>query len=122
MVRLEVGEVVRRPLIGIDTATYRTTRQYVAAAGQLLGVRAARIAQLERSTQLADSTTTAVLTELRRSKVTAAANEADFQKLVESTRALGKPPAPPLLLDPHFYQGTLAGAVAAVLLKLFVFH
>jgi hypothetical protein len=121
VVRLEVGEVVRRPLIGIDTATYRSTRQYVAAAGQLLGVRAARIAQLERSTQLADSTTAAVLTELRRSKATAAANEADFQKL--ATRAvLGKPPAPPLLLDSHFYQGTLAGAVAAVLLKLFVFH
>jgi hypothetical protein len=123
VVRLEVGEVVRRPMIGLDTATYRSTRLYVAGASQLLNVRAERIATLERSNLLADSTAAAALAELRRYQATAAANEADFQKLATSTRAvLGKPPAPPLLLDPHFYQGTLASAVAAVLLKLFVFH
>jgi hypothetical protein len=123
VVRLEVGDVAQRPLIGLDTAAYRNTRQYVAAASQLLNVRAERIVTLERSNLLADSTTAAARAELRRYQATAAANEADFQKLAAATRAaLGKPPAPPLLLDPHFYQGTLAGAVATVLLKLFVFH
>lgn len=123
VVHLETGDVARQPLIGLDTATYGGTRRYVAAAGQLLLVRADRIAQLERAGRVADSTTTAALTELRRYQATAATNEAAFKKLATATnRALGKPPAPPLLLDPHFYQGTLAGVVGAVLLKLFVFH
>jgi len=123
VVRLNVGDVAQQPLIGLDTATYGGTRRYVASAGQLLLVRADRIAQLERSNRLADSTTTAVVTELRRCQATAAANDADFKKLAAATnRALGKPPAPPLLLDSHTYKGVGAGVVLAVLLKVFVFH
>jgi hypothetical protein len=121
--QLSTGDVVRGSLIGIDTATYRSTRQYVAAAGQLLNVRASRIALLERDAWLVDSVRTAYDAELRRCRATATANEADFQKLATTTRmALGKPPAPLLLLDPHFYQGTLAGAGVLALLKLLIFH
>jgi hypothetical protein len=121
--QLRAGDVVRGPLIGIDTATYRSTRQYVAAAGQLLDVRAQRIATLERSNLLADSTTATALAELRRCRAGAAATEADYERMRQAARvALASPPRPPLLFDSHFYQGTAVGVVAALLLKVFVFH
>jgi hypothetical protein len=123
VVRLEVGDVARRPLIGLDTAAYRNTRQYVAAASQLLLVRADRIRTLERGAQLSDSVQAAYADELRRCRAGAAATTADYDRMRQAARvALASPPRPPLLLDSHFYQGTLAGAVAAGLLKLFVFH
>jgi len=123
VVQLATGDVVRQPLVGLDTATYRHTRQYVAAAGQLLLVRADRIAQLERSGRLCDSLATATAAEVRRQRATAAGSEADFQKLAaQAQRALATPPRPPLLLDGHTYKGVGAGAVLAVLLKVFIFH
>ena len=123
VVRLEVGDVARRPLIGLDTAAYRSTRQYVAAASQLLLVRADRITALERGARLSDSVQAAYADELRRCRAGAAATEASYQHMRQAARvALASPPRPPLLLDAHFYQGTLAGAVTTVLLKLFVFH
>jgi hypothetical protein len=123
VVRLEVGDVARRPLIGLDTATYRHTRQYVAAASQLLLVRADRITALERGAQLSDSVQAAYADELRRCRAGAAATTADYDRMRQAARvALASPPRPPLLLDSHFYQGTLAGAAAAMLLKVFIFH
>ena len=123
VVRLEVGDVARQPLIGLDTATYANTRQYVAAAGQLLLVRADRIAQLERSGRLADSVQVAYAAELRRCQAGRLASEADVAKLSEASRSLlASPPRPPWLLDSRTYKAGAAGTVLGVLLKVFVFH
>jgi hypothetical protein len=123
VVRLEVGDVAKRPLIGIDTATYRSTRQYVAAAGQLLLVRADRITALERGAKLSDSVRTAYADELRRCRAGASATSADYERMRQAARvALASPPRPPLLLDGHTYKGVGLGGVLAVLLKVFVFH
>lgn len=48
VVRLEVSDVARCPLIGLGTATCRSPRQCVAAANQLLLVRADRSTALTR--------------------------------------------------------------------------
>ena len=123
VVRLETGDIARQPLIGLDTATYGGTRRYVAAAGQLLLVRADRIAQLERSGRLADSVQVAYAAELRRCQAGRAATEADYERMRAAARvALASPPRPPWLLDSHTYKGVGAGAVLAVLLKVFIFH
>jgi len=123
VVQLAAGDVAQQPLVGLDTATYRHTRQYVAAAGQLLLVRADRIAELERSGRLCDSLATAASAELRRQRATASANEADFQRLAaQANRALATPPRPPLLLDGHTYKGAVLGGVGLLLLKLFISH
>ncbi|MDO7888247.1 hypothetical protein [Hymenobacter cheonanensis] len=123
VVRLDSGTVVRQRLVGIDTATYRSTRQYVATAGQLLLVRADRIAQLERDASLRDSVQTAYATELRRSQASQAATEADYQRMRAAARvALASPPRPPWLLDSRTYKAGAAGTVLGVLLKVFVFH
>jgi len=123
VVQLAAGDVVHQPLVGLDTATYRHTRQYVAAACQLLLVRADRIAQLERSGRLCDSLATAASAELRRQRATVASSEADFQKLAgQASQALATRPQPPLLLDSQTYKGAALGAVAVVLVKLFIFH
>jgi hypothetical protein len=125
--RLKPGDVVRHHLVGLDTARYRSTMNYVAGAKQLLGVRAERITELERAKQLADSTAAVAAAEVRRCRQQAEAGEAEFQALLTEARTLaGKPPALPLLLDGHFYKGVATGggaaAVVAVLLKVFVFH
>lgn len=123
MVRLAVGDVAQRPLIGLDTATYRSTRQYVAAASQLLLVRADRIAALERGARLSDSVKTAYAAELRRCRAGAAATEADYERMRQAARVvLASPPRPPLLLDAHFYQGTALGAVAALVIRALLLH
>jgi hypothetical protein len=123
VVRLEIGDVAQRPLIGLDTATYRSTRQYVASAGQLLLVRADRIAQLERNGRLADSLQVAYAYELRRCQAGRAASDADYERMRAATRvALASPPRPPWLLDSHTYKGVGAGVVLAALLKAFVFN
>jgi len=123
VVRLEVGDVARQPLIGLDTATYANTRQYVAAAGQLLLVRADRIAQLERSGRLADSVQVAYAAELRRCQASQAATDADYDRMRAAARvALASPPRPPWLLDGRTYKAGAVGTVLGVLLKVFVFH
>jgi hypothetical protein len=123
VVRLEVGDVAKRPLIGIDTATYRSTRQYVAAAGQLLLVRADRITALERGAKLSDSVRTAYADELRRCRAGAASTSADYDRMRQAARvALASPPRPPLLLDGHFYQGTALGAVAVMVITALLRH
>jgi hypothetical protein len=123
VVRLEVGDVAQRPLIGLDTAAYRNTRQYVAAASQLLLVRADRITALERGAQLNDSVQATYAAELRRCRAGAAATEANYDRLRQAARvALASPPRPPLLLDGNFYKGAGAGAVLATLLNVFIFH
>jgi hypothetical protein len=123
VVRLEVGDVAQRPLIGLDTAAYRNTRQYVAAASQLLLVRADRITALERGGRLSDSVQAAYAAELRRCRAGAAATEANYDRMQQAARvALASPPRPPLLLDSHFYQGTALGVAAALLFKTFIFH
>jgi hypothetical protein len=104
VVRLEVGDVAQRPLIGLDTAAYRRTRQYVAAASQLLLVRADRITALERGARLSDSVQATLTTELRRCRAGAAATEANYDHLQQAAQvALASPPCPPLLLNAHFY-------------------
>ena len=123
VVRLETGDVARQPLIGLDTATYGGTRRYVAAAGQLLLVRADRIAQLERSGGLADSVQTAQADELRRCRAGQAIRDADIKRLAEASHSLlAVRPRPPWLLDSHTYKGAGLGAAALLLLKVFVFH
>ena len=123
VVRLEVGDVAKRPLIGLDTATYRSTRQYVAAVSQLLLVRADRITALERGARLSDSVQAAYADELRRCQAGAAATEASYQHMRQAARvALASPPRPPLLLDSHLYKGVGLGGVLAVALKLLIFH
>lgn len=121
--RLSAGDVVRAPLVGIDTATYRSTHAYVATASQLLLVRANRIAQLERSGRLADSVQTAYAAELRRCQAGRAASDADYEKMRTAARvALASPPRPPLLLDSRTYKGMGAGAAIGLLLKVLVFR
>jgi hypothetical protein len=115
VVRLEVGDVAQRPLIGLDTAAYRHTRQYVAAASQLLLVRADRITALERGAQLSDSVQAAYADELRRCRAGAAATTADYDHMRQAAWvALASPPRPPLLLDSHFYKGVGLGGVVAL--------
>ena len=125
--RLDSGTVARGPLIGLDTATYHSTMNYVSGAKVLLGARADRIAQLERDGQTATQQLAAAESELRRCRAEAKLDAADFHTVVvEGQKLAGKPPALPLLLDGHFYKGVGTGGVlaaaAAVLLKVFVFH
>lgn len=123
MYRLAAGDVVRAPLVGIDTATYESTRLYVANASQLLDARAGRIATLERASLTADSITQAQAAELRRCRGEVVASAADYDHMRQAARvALASPPRPPLLLDSHTYKGMGAGALLAVLLKVFLFH
>lgn len=123
MVRLATGDMARQPLIGLDTATYRSTRQYVAAAGQLLLVRADRIAALERSGRLADSVQAAYAVELRRCQAGAAATTADYERMRDAARvALASPPRPPWPLDGRTYKAGGAGVVLGLVLKAFLFH
>jgi hypothetical protein len=111
--------VVRHHLVGLDTARYRSTMNYVAGAKVLLGVRAERITELERARQLADSTAAVAAAEVRRCRQQAEAGEAEFQALLAEARTLaGQPPARPLLLDGHFYKGVGTGAVLAVVLRV----
>jgi hypothetical protein len=126
VVRLEIGDVAQRPLIGLDTATYRSTRQYVASASQLLLVRADRIAQLERNGRLADSAQVAYAAELRRCQAGRAASDADYERMRAAARvALASPPRPPWLLDSHTYKGVGLGALLAVVARVgikVIFH
>ena len=123
MYRLRPGDVVRAPLIGIDTATYESTRLYVAGASHLLDVRASRIATLEHAQLLADSMNQAQAAELRQCRGEVVASASDYEKMrAAATAGLAVRPRPPWLLDSHTYKGVGAGAAALVLLKLFVFH
>jgi hypothetical protein len=112
---LKPGDVVRHHLVGLDTARYHSTMNYVAGAKVLLDVRAERITELERARQLADS----AAAEVRRCRQQAEAGEAEFRALLAEARALaGQPPARPLLLDGHFYKGVGTGTVLAVVLRV----
>ena len=123
VVRLDVGDVARQPLIGLDTATYGGTRRYVAAAGQLLLVRADRITQSERSGRLADSVQTAQADELRRRRAGQALTTADYEKMrAAATAGLAVRPRPPLLLDGRTWKAGAVGAVLGLVLKAVVFH
>lgn len=126
MYRLSAGDVVRGPLIGLDTATYRSTSQYVASATQLLDARAGRIATLERARLLADSTTQAQAAELRRCRGEVVASAKDYEHMRSAARAvLAQQPRPPLLLDSHFYKGVATGGVLAGAIRLgikLIFH
>ena len=123
MVRLLPGDMAQRPLIGLDTATYRSTRLYVATAGQLLLVRADRIAQLERAGLVADSVQVAQATELRQCRADEQAARGDADRMRAAARvALASPPRPPWLLDGRTYKAGAAGTVLGLLLKVLVFH
>lgn len=123
VVRLETGDVARQPLIGLDTATYGGTRRYVTAAGQLLLVRADRIAQLERSGRLADSVQATQADELRRCRAGQAATTADYEKMrAAATAGLAVRPRPPWLLDPRTWKAGAVGTVLGLVLKAVISH
>lgn len=119
VVQLLPGDVVGEPLIGLDSATYHAAR----TALSMVPVGDAVQANLRRQAELAGQQLAAAEDELRRCRAGAAVTTADYERMRQAAQvALASPPRPPLLLDSHFYQGTLAGTVAAVVLKLFIFH
>ena len=126
MVRLLPGDVARQQLIGLDTATYRTTRRYVATASQLLLVRADRITKLERAGLVADSVQATYATELRQCRADAQAARGDADRMRAAARvALASPPRPPWLLDSHTYKGVGLGALLAAAARIgvkVIFH
>ncbi len=118
-VQLMPGDVVRERLIGLDSASYQAGRQALA----LVPAGDAVQADLRHQAELAKQEIATLDTELRRSRAGQAAAEADADRMRAAARVvLASPPRPPLLLDSHTYKGVGAGAVLAVLLKVFVFH
>jgi len=119
VVQLLPGDVVQERLIGLDSATYQAAHTALA----MVPVGEAVQAGLRHQAELAGQQLAALDAELRRCRAGAAATTADYERMRQAARvALARPLRPPLLLDSHFYQGTLTGALTAVLLKLFVFH
>ncbi|WP_161599413.1 hypothetical protein [Hymenobacter nivis] len=123
VVRLDSGTVVRRPLIGIDTTLYRSVRTDRALDQLLLANRAARVAVLEQVVRRDSSALADRAAELRRCRGEGRARESDFTQLVATTARLQDLPTPrPFLLDAHTYQGAGLGALALLLVKIFVLH
>ncbi|AMJ65049.1 hypothetical protein AXW84_06110 [Hymenobacter sp. PAMC 26628] len=122
MVRLDSGTVVRRPLIGLDTALYRTVRLDRTLDRLLLANRLARVQVLEDVVHQDSVALAGRNDELRRCRLEGFAREVDYAKLAhQATQALALPTPKPLLLDPHTYEGGAAAVVVVTLLKLFVF-
>lgn len=71
----------------------------------------------------ADSIANSQADELRRCRGEVVASAADYNHMRQTARvALASLMWPPLLLDSHTYKGMGAGALLAVLLKVFLFH
>lgn len=123
VVRLDSGTTVHRPLVGIDTAAYRSLRVSTALDQQQLADRAAQLSQLRAILRHDSLATARTAQELRSSRLDVqAAHAALAQQQTLTSKALALPLRPPLLLDGHFWTGTGFGAAAFVLLKVFVFH
>jgi hypothetical protein len=123
IVRLDSGTVVRRPLIGIDTATYQAVRLGQDSDQQLLLVRAGRIAGLTAGRRADSLAYVRQGRELRASRLDIANLNGELTKSeVRNQKLLAQPLAKPWLLDPHFYQGTVLGVVVVTLLRLVVLH
>lgn len=127
VVKLLPGDCLDRPFIGVDSATYYSTADYVAQARTVLDTRAARIAELERTNQTAAEQLATTEAELHRCRGEGKLDAVDFRTVaVAGQKLASKPPAPPLLLDGNTYKGIGIGgalvAVGGVLLKVFVFH
>jgi hypothetical protein len=80
-------------------------------------------ANLRRQAELDRQQLAALDAELMRCRAGAAATEADYERMRQAARvALASPPRSPLLLDSHFYQGTVLGAVAALVIRALLLH
>jgi hypothetical protein len=118
VVQLLPGDVVHERLIGLDSATYQASRLALAMVPAGDAVQA----NLRRQAALAGQQLAVIEEELRRCRAGAAATGADYDRMRQAARvAMASPPRPPLL-DSHFYQGTALGVVAALLVKVFIFH
>ena len=112
VVLLDSGQVIRRPLVGIDTTYYRAVRLKVARADLLEYGRTLSLLQVSQ-----------LQAELRRSRQQLLTSGKDFDALADINKQLaGLPLAKPLLVDPHTYIGVGIGAAALVALKLFLLH
>jgi len=121
VVTLEAGTLTTRKLIGLDSAAYQSLRLGRAIDQQIIAGKTAEITKLHR-VMAHDSITAAgvaqQLTDCRRGWATITA-DLNAQE-VRTAKALALPSQKPLLLDGNTYKGAGAGAVALLLLKVFL--
>ncbi len=111
VVTLDVGTVVHRPLIGLDTSYYRTVRLRVAQ----LETMPARVALLEHGEQLNSRSITQLQAALAACESHGARTRDEFSQLAQVNAVLAATPRRrPLLIEPRFYQGVFAGALGAL--------
>lgn len=123
VVRLDSGTTIHRPLVGLDTAAYRSLRVSTALDQRQLAERAAQLTQLRAILRHDSLATLRTADELRSTRLDVqAANVALAKQQTLTSKALALPLRPPLLLDSHFWTGTGLGAAAVLALKLFIFH
>lgn len=114
--------VIMRPLIGIDTAAYRSLRITQALNEAALGVRARRITTLKAIIASDSVATVKQAAELAASRHDVATLRQDVVAEQQRTqKALSLPMQKPFFLDPNTYKGGVLALVAATLIKVFVF-
>jgi hypothetical protein len=117
IIQLVPGDVVRKPMVGIDTTTYSAIRAYQEASTSLLDLRANRITTLEHELTVAESASAVVVDELKQCRADNLKADAKYAKMTaHAEKALALPVRPPLLLDSRVYLGGGVG----LLLGLFV--
>ncbi|MGI4864198.1 MAG: hypothetical protein ACRYFZ_09775 [Janthinobacterium lividum] len=119
IVRLDSGSTAKRPLVGIDTATWRSIRTSAAIDQQQLAERAAQLRQW-RELHVHDSLATVqVARELHATRTDNAKLSTAFtQQADRANKALALPLRPPLLLDGRLYTGVATGGVLAVVVRV----
>ena len=107
VVRLDSGSIARRPLVGLDTAAWRSMRVNTALDQRQLAERAAQIVQLNALRRL-DSLSTMRLADEAAStrRDNADLHQALRKQEARTKQVLALPLRPPLLLDSHTWLGT----------------
>ena len=117
VVRLLPGDVLDRSLIGVDTATWRRTLNYIDAAK--VGLKAGRvhINNLTRELATASAAKNALQVELARCRDEGEASQKTITELgAQAQKLAALPIQPPLLADPRTYRvGGIALAVGFIL-------
>lgn len=118
VVRLEAGDVIREPLIGMDTATYYGTRRYQAATAKLLAAGDVQGRKWRKLLLASDSTTAEAEREIARQRLVNAAQQKQFSQLQEVLdKALALPTEKSLFINPKFYGGVAVGTLFGFFLK-----
>lgn len=116
VVDLEPGDVIDRKLIGLAPRTYEMVLQSLEISDQLASQGQHQQALSQRQRLKADSLNQTLSQELARCRQVGVGKDEKYEKLQKTVTQALKRPRPPLLLDPVFYKGTVAGLIIVGLL------